>query len=90
MNSKHTPAGSHDKYLSQSTVTKKDIENAERMVLQAVKMVDAAFHNHSMKKQHKQRVILRAIQDSREFKDRVEVYSEGLVGVTAKIKSVVC
>mgnify|MGYP007098517440 CR=1 FL=1 len=60
------------------------------MVLEAVKMVDAAMYNHSIQNPDKKKMALRAIQDSKEFKTRVEAYRKGLVGATAKAENIVC
>jgi hypothetical protein len=78
------------KHILQPSVTKKDIEDAERMVSEVVKMFDAALYNHSMRKHHNESIELRAVRESEESKNKSAVYSEALVSVTAKGEGIVC
>ncbi|KAI4958097.1 hypothetical protein J4E86_003693 [Alternaria arbusti] len=68
---------------SRPSITKEDIGQAERMVAEAVQMVDAAMSRHATKTLAKEKKALSDICNSAEFKSRVAAFRRDILAKEA-------
>jgi hypothetical protein len=69
---------------TQTLVTKNDVEKAERMVVEAVQMVDTAMSRHAAKRLEKENTALKDICESTKFKARVEAFQKDTASAMLK------
>jgi len=81
---RHTSRQPRD--LSRPSITKEDIGQAERMVADAVQMVDAAISRHATKALAKEKKALIDVCKSAEFKSGVAAFRRDIVGFIPKVK----
>ncbi|KAI4654974.1 uncharacterized protein J4E78_007153 [Alternaria triticimaculans] len=68
---------------SRPSITKEDIGQAERMVADAVQMVDAAMSRHATKALEKEKKALSDVCESAEFKSRVAAFRRDILAKEA-------
>jgi hypothetical protein len=90
MEGKQAPARPQARYRSQPLTTKKAVQQAERMVVEAVQMVDAAMHRYATRTIEKEQIAMSNICKSVEVKARVENFRNGIVGFMAKTNKLAC
>jgi hypothetical protein len=90
MEDKQVPARPQARYRPQPLATKKAVQQAERVILEAVQMVDAAMHRHATRVIDKEQIAMSNICKSAEFKARVKTFRNGIVGFMAKTNKKAC
>lgn len=75
---------------SRPSITKEDIGQAERMVADAVQMVDAAMSRHATKALAKENKALSDVCKSAEFKSRVATFRRDIVGFIPRVNQLRC